>query len=324
MKFGVVAIGRNEGERLRRCLASLSVLAAPVVYVDSGSTDGSVKLARDMSGVEVIELDMGFPFTAARARNAGLRRLREISPNLEYVQFLDGDCELIQGWLEDAISFLDTHANVAAVCGRRRERYPEHSIYNWLCDREWEGPVGDVRYFGGDVMLRVHALQGVDGYRDDLIAGEEHELCVRLRKAGWRIWSLDRDITLHDAAITRFDQWWLRALRSGYTFAQGVYLHGGPPEHHYVWQARRAWLLGLSLPLACFISGLVFGPWGWAAWLIYPLHMLQKIVCKPGPLRDRTRLALFSVLVRFPEVSGQIKFLWDRLLRRQARIIEYK
>ena len=130
---------------------------ASSVYVDSGSSDGSVQRARDL-GADVIELDMRVPFTAARARNAGFRRLREISPDLEYVQFVDGDCELIDGWLEDAISFLNAHADVGAVCGRRRERYPERSIYNWLCDREWDGPVGDVRYCGGDVMMRADAL----------------------------------------------------------------------------------------------------------------------------------------------------------------------
>ena len=181
MKYGVVVIGRNEGERLRQCLMSLP-RASVIVYVDSGSSDGSVQRARHL-GADVIELDMRAPFTAARARNAGFRRLREISPDFEYVQFVDGDCELIDGWLEDAISFLNAHADVGAVCGRRRERYPERSIYNWLCDREWDGPVGDVRYSGGDVMIRADALEAVGGYRDDLIAGEEPELCVRLRAA---------------------------------------------------------------------------------------------------------------------------------------------
>ena len=68
--------------------------ASVIVYVDSGSNDGSVQRARHL-GADVIELDMRVPFTAARARNVGFRRLREISPDIEYVQFVDGDCELI-------------------------------------------------------------------------------------------------------------------------------------------------------------------------------------------------------------------------------------
>src|SRR6185437_8292556 len=141
-RVGAVVIGRNEGERLKRCLKSLS--STILIYVDSGSTDQSIQLARK-HGASVVDLDMRIPFTAARARNAGFQKLQEIAPNLHYVQFVDGDCELVGDWLQTAKSFLETHSNVGAVCGRRRERFPDRSIYNWLCDREWEGPAGEVR-----------------------------------------------------------------------------------------------------------------------------------------------------------------------------------
>jgi hypothetical protein len=131
-------------------------------------------------------------------------------------------------------------------------------------------------------------------------------------------------MALHDAAMTRFSQWWRRATRAGYGFAQGAYLHGGPPERHWVWESRRAWLWGVWLPLACLLSGLLFGPWGWAAWLIYPLQVLRQTMRNPGPLADRATLAFFQVLARSPEGWGQIRFLRDRLLGRQARLIEYK
>lgn len=322
MRFGVVVIGRNEGERLRRCLKSLPATAT-VVYVDSGSTDGSAHWASSQAA-DVIDLDLRLPFTAARARNAGFRRLREIAPDLIYIQFVDGDCEVIAGWPGHALSFLDSHADVAAVCGRRRERHPERSIYNWLCDRDWDRRAGEVLAFGGDAMVRAAALEAVGGYCDYLIAGEEPELCVRLRAAGWRIWRLEIEMTWHDAAMTRFSQWWRRALRGGYAFAQGAFIHGARPERHCVWESRRAWLWGVLLPLACLTAGLTFEPWGWVAWLIYPLQIVRQTVRNPGPLGDRAWLALFQVLARFPEGLGQISFMQDRLLRRQARLIEYK
>ena len=322
MRFGVVAIGRNEGARLKRCLKAAST-AATVVYVDSGSTDGSAQWARDQ-GADVIDLDMSLPFTAARARNAGFQRLQDMAPDLPYVQFVDGDCELVEGWAEHALSFLDAHTDVAAAAGRLRERYPERSIYNWMCDREWDGPTGEVRLCGGIAMMRMTAVESVGGFRDDLIAGEEPELCVRLRATGWRIWRLDVEMAWHDAAMMRFDQWWRRALRSGYAFAQGAYLHGKSPDRHFAWEARRAWVWGVWLPLACLAIGLAFGPWGWAAWLIYPLQVLRQAMRNSGPLRDRALLALFQMLSRFPEGWGQIRFLRDRLLGRQAHLIEYK
>jgi GT2 family glycosyltransferase len=322
LKFAAVAIGRNEGERLKRCLESLSAVTR-VVYVDSGSTDGSVQLAQER-GVDVVELDMCIPFTAARARNAGFRRMQEVAHDLTYVQFIDGDCELNQQWSEQALGYLDAHAEVAAVCGRRRERFPEKSIYNWLCDIEWDVPVGEVRAFFGDVMIRTTALEGVGGYRDDLIAGEEPELCVRLRAAGWRIRRLPAEMTLHDAAMTRFGQWWRRAVRAGYAFAQGAHLHGAPPEQHYLWETRRAWLWGVWLPLACLAVSMALWPWGLMAWLIYPLQVLRQAVRNPGSPLDRATIAFFQVLTRFPEAVGQIKFLIGRLLHTQARLIEYK
>jgi hypothetical protein len=173
-------------------------------------------------------------------------------------------------------------------------------------------------------MIRAVAFEAVGGYRSDLIAGEDPELCVRLRAAGWRIWRLDNEMTLHDAAMTRFGQWWQRAVRSGYAFAQGAYLHGTRPERHSVWESRRAWFLGACLPIACLIISLAFPPWGWCVWLVYPMHVLQKVVRSSGPLGNRALLALFHVLVLFPQSWGQIKFTRDRLLGRQARLIEYK
>jgi hypothetical protein len=322
MSFGAVAIGRNEGERLKVCLKSL-LGARAVVYVDSGSTDGSARWARDQ-GAAVVNLDTSFLFTAARARNAGFRQLRDMAPDIAYVQFVDGDCELIEGWTEHAVAFLDSHADVGAVCGRLRERYPERSTYNWLCDREWDKPAGDVRACGGIAMMRVKAFDTVGGFRDDLIAGEEPELCVRLRAAGWHVWRLDFEMALHDAAMTRLGQWWRRAVRGGYASANGAYLHGAPPERHCVWESRRAWLWGVWLPLGCLGATLLLQPWGWLAWLIYPLQVLRQTARNPGSLGDRALLALFQVLARFPEGWGQIKFIRDRLLGRQARLIEYK
>jgi GT2 family glycosyltransferase len=320
--FGAVAIGRNEGDRLEKCLQTLSAAAA-LVYVDSGSTDGSVQSARQI-GAHVVNLDSTEAFTAARARNAGFRRLRELMPNLDFVQFVDGDCELVEGWAKQALSFLNLHADVAVVCGQLRERYPDRSIYNWLCDQEWRGPPGEIRVCGGIVMMRTNALEAVGGYRGDLIAGEEPELCVRLRAVGWRIWRLDAQMALHDAAMTRFGQWWRRALRGGYAFAQGAYLHGAPPERHFAWEVRRAWLWGVWLPLACLAIGLIFEPWGWAVWLIYPLQLLRQTMRNRGSLNHRALLALFQLLARFPEGIGQLMFMRDRLLSRQVRLIEHK
>lgn len=321
--IGVVIIGRNEGERLRKCLESVLGRAGPVVYVDSGSTDRSVPMARGL-GSEVVELDMRIPFTAARARNAGFERARNLAPGLRYVQFVDGDCEVVAGWLDAAAQFLEAHPDVAAVCGRRRERHPELSIYNRLCDIEWDTPIGEAKACGGDVMMRVDALAAANGYRADFIAGEEPELCVRLRAAGWHVWRLGREMTLHDAAMTRFSQWWLRSKRGGFAFAEGAALHGAPPERHYVRDSRRAWFWGLGLPVFALICATFVGPLGWLALAAYPLQIARLALRGKRSMRENWCYAVFLVISKFPQMLGQVKFWTHRIRGGKSRLIEYK
>lgn len=322
-RIGVVIIGRNEGDRLVRCLNSLRNQVSQLVYVDSGSTDNSVDSAKGI-GAEVVILDMGVPFTAARARNEGFNRMRRVFPQAEYAQFVDGDCEVSPSWLKQAAYFLDAHQEVAAVCGRRRERFPERSVYNTLCDMEWDTPIGEAKACGGDVLMRVDAFENVRGFRPDLIAGEEPELCVRLRAAGWKIWRLDAEMTLHDAAMTRFGQWWKRTTRAGHAFAEGAYLHGAIPERHWVSESRRAWVWGLGVPLVVLLVGLVNLMWGLLVFMIYPLQ-IAKLAMRDNFFTGKSWVkAFFLVLGKFPEMMGQLKFFWGLYRGRRGRLIEYK
>jgi cellulose synthase/poly-beta-1,6-N-acetylglucosamine synthase-like glycosyltransferase len=193
-----------------------------------------------------------------------------------------------------------------------------------LCDIEWDTPIGEAKACGGNAMVRAYAFEQVGGFRTNVIAAEDTELCVRLRAVGWRIWRLDAEMTVHDAAMTRFTQWWRRAVRAGYAFAQGANLHGAQRERFFVWESRRAWLWGIWLPLACIVAGLALGPWGWTTWLIYPLQVLRLMVRSTGSLYQRALVAVFQVLARFPEGFGQMKFLRDQLFGRQSAIIEHK
>lgn len=323
MSIGVVVIGRNEGERLRRCLESVTGIVDRVAYVDSGSTDGSVAMALGM-GVGVVELDLHIPFTAARARNEGVKMLLKLDASLNYVQFVDGDCELVAGWLKLAAEFLDKHKNVAMVCGRLRERHPEHSIYNMLCDIEWDTAIGETKACGGIAMMRRDPFEAETGYRPDLIAGEESELCIRLRAAGWRVWRLDAEMALHDAAMTRFGQWWKRSLRTGYGFAEGVHLYGTPPERHRVKESRRIWIWGFGIPVVTVGLTVWLGTWGLAMLLIYPVQVVRLALRGTRSVRENWWYALFLVLGKFPEVMGQIKFFYNRLTEQTSRLIEYK
>lgn len=317
-RVGLVAIGRNEGERLRACLSSAVGQLRHVVYVDSGSTDGSAQMAQAM-GVHVIQLDMSVAFTAARARNVGWRALLDLAPNLAFVQFVDGDCVVVDGWLDQAHAFLRDNARHAVVCGRRRERFPERSVYNRLCDMEWNTPVGDAKSCGGDALMRVAALQEAGGYREDLIAGEEPELCVRLRKAGWRVHRLDAEMTLHDAAMFRFSQWWTRSKRAGHAFAEGAWLHGSSSERHWVAQTLRAMVWGVFVPCGTLLLAALCSPHFLALLVLYPVQVVRLSRLPGGWTR-----ACFLVLGKFAEASGALHFYASHLKGRRGRLIEYK
>jgi GT2 family glycosyltransferase len=321
--FGVVVIGRNEGERLRSCFESLTGVNCAKVYVDSDSTDDSLKLA-EKYGIVAHPLSPDQPFSAARARNEGFARLLEISPKLEYVQFVDGDCTFINDWLNKAAGFLAQHEKVAAVCGRLHEQFPERSIYNQLCDLEWNTPVGESKASGGIVMMRAAAFQEAGGFRTDLIAGEEPELCFRLREKGWSIWRIDADMAWHDAAILHFNQWWKRTRRAGYAFAEGAFLHGASPERHWVKETRSPWFWAAILPLTALVVGYFNGVAAWLVLSLYPLQISRLALTGKYSPRVNWLRAFFLVLGKFPELLGQLQFLKNRFMKTRGRLIEYK
>lgn len=336
--LGAVAIGRNEGERLKRCLRALVGAAAPIVYVDSGSTDDSVAFARGL-GVDLVELDLSKPFSMARARNAGFARLRALAPALELAQFVDGDCELDPGWLPAARAWLDAHPDTVAVCGRRRERHPERSVYNRLCDIEWNTPVGPARACGGDALIRAAAFAAAGGFDETLIAGEEPELCLRLRRAGGRIERIAAEMTRHDAAILSFGAWWKRTLRGGYgaldvhTRLRGRLPDNDIPFHHLTvsaasWTDR--WLIGALLcaaagGVAWGAPGAALGALGAAGlWLLQALRIARGVRARAPSGWAALEYGLLTMVGKWAQRAGQRRYRRDVKAGKVITIIEYK
>jgi GT2 family glycosyltransferase len=321
IQIGAVIIGRNEGARLVRCLASIVETVDRIVYVDSGSEDDSIAQARKV-GADVVILDTDLPFTAARARNAGLEHLT-LGGNFKYVQFIDGDCELETGWIAKARDFLEGNPKCVVAFGRRKEKFPEASVYNRLCDVEWNTPIGQSRSCGGDTLMCVDALLDVGGFNPNLIAGEEPELCVRLRAKGWQIWRLDHAMTLHDAAILRFSQWWKRARRGGHAFAEGAALHGSPPEEHNVAQVRRALVWGLILPIVILTLS-IGSVWALLILLVYPFQVFRLAMRHGIGVMESWENAFFLTLSKFPETVGIMLYWWGQVMGKRVKLIEYK
>ena len=325
--LGAVAIGRNEGDRLKACLNSLVPLCERVVYVDSGSSDDSVAFARSL-GVIVVELDTATPFTAARARNAGFQALLAgdgldggglDGGGLDLVQFVDGDCKVQPGWLEAGAAALAANPDLGLVTGWRSEIHPLASVYNQMCQVEWRRPAGPITACGGDMMVRIKDFRQIGGFDPTVIAAEDDEFCLRLAQAGWKLERLPVEMTLHDAAMTRFGQWWRRALRAGHGFAQLGRMH--PP--HFLRERMRVWAYGLVLPLL-FVLGLLTS--GWISLAVLALYALSWWKTWRGlsgqPMAARQ--AALLTLAKIPNLLGMLTYHQRRRKGEDMRIIEYK
>jgi GT2 family glycosyltransferase len=326
--MAAVVIGRNEGERLEPSLRSVQSAGLPVVYVDSGSTDGSPGLARRL-GVEVVELDPARPFSAARGRNEGVDEVLRRWPATEYMMFLDGDCVLDPDFPAAAAAIFEHQARRAIVTGHLSERHPEASVYNRLCAIEWRSPAGeimDMNGLGGIMAIRVAAFQQVGGFNEEAIAGEEPDLGVRLGLAGWTIVKIDRPMATHDAQMTSFGQWWKRAVRGGHALAHRYARHGGTSFRDGRRELRSALFWGFVVPLLVLVllwptrglSLLLLGGYLLLGWRVYRHY--SRIGLPPSDARLATRFILYS---RFAELLGILRYCLNRL-RGQYRIIEYK
>lgn len=329
----VIVIGRNEGERLQRCLRSIPD-GIPAVYVDSGSTDDSVAFAGAI-GITVLPLDMSIGFTAARARNVGWRHIANQAINAEFVQFVDGDCELEATWIDNAVIAIQTEPRTAAVFGRLRERFPERSLYNRMCDDEWNVPVGAVGFCGGNALFRIAALKAAGGFSDDLIAGEEPDLCLRLRRLGWGIRRIDAEMALHDANILSFGSWWQRAKRGGFAYAAHVLRHRSRSDPQWRRQIRSIAFWGLLCPVGGVIFALFWGRSNPVAGLAilaaligsYAVQIVRIAVRKHGSginWRFSMQYGALIVIGKFAELSGAFRCWISHILNRQNRLIEYK
>ena len=339
---GVVVIGRNEGGRLRRCFESLKPENVPVVYVDSGSTDGSVALALQ-NQLDVVSLDPAQPFSAARARNEGFQRCLAIDPRILFMMFVDGDCEVVPGWLNEARKTLEDRPELAVVCGRRRELHPEQSVYNRLADLEWDTPVGLARACGGDAMFRVSDFQSVGGFNPTAKAGEEPELCQRLREADRQIARIDVEMTRHDLNMTRFREWWRRQTRVGYhgldiesRFQPRITTDRQRQSSLFGGGLRRARLWGIGWPLlVTIISGIIAVLFGLIPAVVSVLVGISLLIAQAGRLAWKIRRrvtrpgdalvhGLLMVLEKWANLAGQFQYLRDRNQGRRTRLIEYK
>ena len=309
VSLGFVVIGRNEAAHLQACLAAIPN-GFPVVYADSGSRDDSVRIAQ-AAGARTIALTAPPRLTAARGRNAGLAQLLEIAPKMTLVHMVDGDVVLDRDWIATAETAMAQNPRLAAVFGQLRERHPEASIYNRICDREWRVPPGKVAACGGIALFKVEAIQSVGGYNDAIPAGEEPDLCLRMRAKGWEIECLQDFMGTHDAGLTTFGLWWQRARRGGYAYAEHVARNRLNSDPNWVRQVLSIGAWGGAIPLfsvfaAVFAPKLLILPV--ILWLAMGLRISAKERTNFASASDAIKFGFLTMIGKFAQLLGMLDF----------------
>ena len=326
--IGIVVIGRNEGQRLMLSLQSMQSCHCPLVYVDSGSADNSVQAAQSLADI-VHSLDAAKPFSAARARNEGFALLMQHYPSVQFVQFVDGDCILADGWLNAAQQSLLADNTRAVVVGHLEESFPNASVYNKLCALEWKSPVGDMKNFGalgGISIVRNDVFLALNGFKDNVIAGEDSEFGVRLALAGYKVTKIDHHMATHDANMKKFSQWWKRAVRAGHAIGQRADLNGASAVKDCVQERKSTLFWGVAIPVLALI--LLIPSKGLSLFILFAYVLLafkvfryrQKI---GESASDAWIYAKFIVLGKFANGVGLMKYFFNRM-HKQYEIIEYK
>ncbi len=324
----VVVIGRNEGERLERCLSSVAKMCresfeTEVIYVDSGSTDDSVEVASRL-GATTVSLTLVRP-TAALGRNAGWRLAQG-----KFVLFLDGDTVLNPHFV--AQSLCDFTEGTGVVWGHRRELHPSASVYHRVLDLDWVYPVGESAFCGGDALFLRNVLERTGGFDVNLIAGEEPELCRRILEFGYVIEHVDRAMTGHDLGITLFGQYWRRATRAGYAYAEVSDRFSSTPNPFWRRESRgnyfRASVLVFSAVSASVATLLLATLWPLALWsIIFGLlagRTAWKARWKSSEWSVLLLYGFHSHLQQVPICLGQLRYRVNRQRGRQADLFEYK
>jgi len=327
--ISVVIIGRNEGQRLQRCLESVraietNALDAEIIYVDSGSKDNSMHLAHWM-GAQVIALSEG-RCSAALARNHGWRAAKG-----EWILFLDGDTIVHPNFPERALAAARA-GKTGVVWGHRRELYPEANFYHRVLDLDWVYAPGISEFCGGDALMLREALEKVQGFNDQLIAGEEPELCSRLRAKGYEVLHIDVPMTKHDLAINSFSQYWKRATRAGYAYAKLAWETRNtavPMWTSETWRNALRVAVLVSILIGSLGIAILLQKWAFALLPIVVFSLLVvrsaiKASWKSSNLLTLLCYGIHSHMQQIPILFGQFSFWADMATTRRRELIEYK
>ncbi len=311
LQVSIVVIGRNEGAHVARAIRSArreaqgAGLRAEVLYVDSGSTDGSPMLAI-AAGARTHVLPRTTS-NAAKARNRGAELARG-----RWVHFVDGDMTLCPRWLGTAVERAE-RAGLDALGGRIVERLQGASLWSRAFGLDWCADGHRTGSLGGAALWKRSSFLRLGGFDEELEVGEDPDLYRRALAEGLRVETLARDMVLHELGLRDVRDWWRRAVAVGRSAA----IVGTR------FQDRRLMLQRFAFPLlvAVAVTGaLLVDP----RLLVLPLTACLALLLRRFLLDRRSGMtqgnawlhAVHVYAVKFPQLLGALRVLLARRNRR--------
>jgi glycosyltransferase involved in cell wall biosynthesis len=313
-----VVIGFNEAGTIGACLASAHGSNLPadtsyeVIYVDGGSRDNSIAIARSIQNVRVLGADG--PRRAAENRNVGFAAARG-----RYVQFVDGDMVLDPDWAGAAMEFLNAHPGVGIAYGRLEERNPGR-LFQAL-QHDWAPETGEVAYCGGAAMHRREVLERVGGYPEDVRYGEEPYMCWRIRREqGVKIVQLESRMALHDLGHRSLRDYWRQYVRNGAAYIEIASRCFRSDDR--LWLREVISVLGWMVIYVLWIVVMITGPapLRWIALGLFAFVLARKtlqLLRKGAPLDVSLVYALHTYVVKVPLAWGMAR--WTLQHRKHSR-----
>ena len=166
-------------EQLRALAAQSYEGPWEVVIADNGSTDGSLAFARDWSEhhPNFLVVDASGLAGASAARNAGV----DVSSG-EYLAFCDADDVVLAGWMAACVDAL-AHADLVAG---RFDFWSLNTITPTPPVRAATRQLGFLPAgLGANLAVRRGPFVEVGGFDEQLVPGEDIDLCWRLQLRGY-------------------------------------------------------------------------------------------------------------------------------------------
>ncbi len=271
----IVIPAYNAQDTIIKCLHSIRFLDYPpekleVIIIDNGSTDNTVQIVKKL-GFNIVSFPNG---SIGAVRNFGASFARG-----EVIAHTDSDCVLPAQWLISAIRAMQTDKAIGAVGGGCL--VPNDAT---LLEKAWvtqqKDNLQEVKYLPACNFILLKAFfDSLSGFNEEITAGEDDDLSIKISETGRKI------VSIKDCYI----------------------LHLGYPKTYYKIFKRQIWHGRSALDLSNKTSSMLWATLFFTAGIVSSLFLLQFFTIKSNILWFSIITLIFFMpgLMTYKKIHGR-------------------